>query len=204
MEARNSAGAISAISSANKSGVRSKRVNHGPAEKKHGKKETSVPSLLGRSWLSRESKFLYFSPTFSLSFSPFRLSLSSDGYEGSFSWNVDSRPLSKVAVSRWIICELEPLSVRVSEVSMAARARPLPTVDCGELNQKLKLYVFDGRKEYIYIYRSLFEWLVSGKEMEFVAATSWNSWFRNGEYFGIRRANNSDIRWRIRWLIRLS
>lgn len=176
MEARNSAGAISAICSANKSGVRSKRVNH--AWKKHGKKETRV------FWTEPDcpenrtffiSLSLFFFPSFARC-----LSLSTDGsFEGSFSWNVDSRPLSKVAVSRWIICELEePLSVRVSEVSMAARARPLPTLDCGELNHKLKLYGFDGRKEYIpWLVRVISFWEGDGIRgndvLEFVAPNEW-------------------------------
>ena len=62
---------------------------------------------------------------------------------GSFSRKVDSRH-SKVAVSRWIICKLESLSVRVSEVSMAE-------LSCSNTNhaspgrlEKLKLHGFDG------------------------------------------------------------
>lgn len=71
MEARNSAGAISAISFANKNAGRSNCVNHQPAEK-HGKKERSVQQ--SSDWRSQNeacfcSLFYFFPLSLSLSVS---------------------------------------------------------------------------------------------------------------------------------------
>lgn len=156
MEARNSAGAISAISFANKNAGRSNCVNHQPVEK-HGRKERSVQQSFD--WRSQNEacfcSLFYFSPP--------SLSLSLSVSERSFSRKVDSR-LAKVAVSRWIICELNFLSVQVSEVSIDELLEHVAS-DNGGLEgvariQKLKLYEFrwEGRGCY-----SLCEWLVLGK-----------------------------------------
>ena len=73
------------------------------------------------------------------------LFLSPSVFERSFSRKVDSR-LAKVAVSRWIICELNFLSVQVSEVSIDELLEHVASDNVGLEGvariQKLKLYEF--------------------------------------------------------------
>ena len=127
--------------------------------KKHEKMERSVRLSFDRRFRSRtkrEDFFLFFSSLFSSS--PLAPSNCLSFTRGSFSRKVDSRR-SKVAVSRWIICELKPLSVRVSEVSMAELSCSNTTLPSREI----------GEVEIVRVWRedrgcwscSLYEWLAS-------------------------------------------